>query len=149
MQKALTCPQHCMFGSENSPQQRLKSRHGFLSSVQPLSTDPVMERLRMWKEECPEDFVEPKETLPPGKNLEWPVWRSLNRLRVNVGRARANMVTWGFLEREDPALCECGARQTMDHLRCCPSCPASCSMDDLFVGGVGAVEVARHWANTV
>lgn len=41
-------------------------------------------------------WMEPSERLPPGNNLDWPVWKTLNKLRVGVGRTKENMRKWGY-----------------------------------------------------
>ena len=45
--------------------------------------------------------MEPSERLSPGNNLDWPVWNTLNRLRVGVGRTKENMRKWGYGEQDN------------------------------------------------
>jgi len=40
----------------------------------------------------------PVEALPAGNQLEWPVWRTLNRMRTGVGCTKDNLKKWGLLE---------------------------------------------------
>ncbi|KAI5634376.1 hypothetical protein NE865_12924 [Phthorimaea operculella] len=44
--------------------------------------------------------VPPAEKLPPGGDLPWAVWKSLNRLRAGVGRCHENRKRWGFSNSE-------------------------------------------------
>ena len=58
---------------------------------------------------------------PDGKRLSPPIrqrtcvriWKSLNRLRAQVGRCKQNLVKWGIIDPSQ-GQCECGAlEQTM------------------------------------
>ncbi|KAF0759426.1 Uncharacterized protein FWK35_00020057 [Aphis craccivora] len=69
------------------------------------------------------------EHLLPWNNLEWPVWRTINRLRVGVGRSKEYQAEWDFILDVD-RYCDCGQTHTMAHLINYPSCPTSCTMDD-------------------
>lgn len=50
-------------------------------------------------------WKDPKESLPPGSNLPWSSWKTLNRLRTETKKTAVNMEKWGIKEDEK---CECG-----------------------------------------
>ncbi|MEG7525403.1 MAG: hypothetical protein M3H12_20350, partial [Chromatiales bacterium] len=57
--------------------------------------------------------IRTEEHLLAGVKNAWITWKALNRLRIKVGRSRANMLKWGY--SNDPDNCDCGTRQTMQH----------------------------------
>ena len=61
--------------------------------------------------------------------LYWTTWKALNRLRTQVGRSRVNMSKWGYSNETET--CDCGIRQTMQHLLVCPMMNTACSPQDL------------------
>ena len=63
--------------------------------------------------------------LPAGAENPWTTWKALNRLRSQVGRSRVNMLKWGFSNEQET--CDCGIRQTMQHLLVCPMMDTACS----------------------
>ena len=63
---------------QETPGGRLKSRNSFLRSTFTLSDSSM--------------YAEPAEELPVGHQLPWPIWKTLNRLRSQVGNCRDNMV---------------------------------------------------------
>ncbi|KAG5891650.1 hypothetical protein JTB14_020068 [Gonioctena quinquepunctata] len=38
----------------------------------------------------------PKEKLPAGSDLDWGTWKTLNRLRCQMGRCKNNLLKWGY-----------------------------------------------------
>ncbi|KAF0762526.1 Uncharacterized protein FWK35_00012287 [Aphis craccivora] len=44
----------------------------------------------------PDDQISPAEHIPAGYDLNWPAWRTLNRLRTGVGRSKDNLKKWGI-----------------------------------------------------
>jgi len=57
-----------------------------------------------------------------GDQLEWPIWRTLNRMRTGVGRTKDNMKKWGLLGKTSTT-CECGMELSMKHnIMQCPIC---------------------------
>lgn len=117
---------HVMFGIPEPPPNRLKSRAPFLTrtSVEPPDWYPVSE----------ED--------PPGSQADWTTWRVLNQIRTGVAPVKANMCRWG-LSTDDR--CDCGERQTMDHLYACTKCHFSTTVDDLW-RGENFQDFVQHWA---
>ncbi|CAG9792241.1 unnamed protein product [Diatraea saccharalis] len=86
---------------------------------------------------------------PPGYDLPRPVWKSLNRLRTQVGRSKDNRSRWGFTNTADLA-CRGGTTpQTTPHLICCPACPYTCTQEDLMTAADSAVKVAEFWAGDI
>ena len=76
---------------------RLKSRKSFMRTVTPLDPSASNSRLRLWKDsltDVPASVnmgLEVAESLPAGSGEDWLCWRSLNRLRTGVGRAKTVM----------------------------------------------------------
>jgi len=87
----------------------------------------------------------PAEHLPAGNNLEWPMWRAINRLRVGVGRSKVNHAKWSLIPVED-TYCDWGQFQTMSHLI---SCPMSCTMDNIMLATKEGIEVAKFWQDSI
>ena len=102
-------PLHPLF--EQQPVgKRLKSRHSFLHSVEPLDTSPHNQRMTLWSNHLqitPHKLsLSPKESLATGSSETWPTWLSLNRLRTGYGRCRVLMQRWGL--GDEQTACECG-----------------------------------------
>ena len=87
-----------------------------------------------------------KEKLPPGGMQDRKTWKSLNRLRTEMGRCRVNMGKWGYTEN-DNLNCDCGAPQTMQHLLQCPNLEEQCSQEDLMAANEKALRCAKFWPN--
>lgn len=114
-----------------------------------ITRNPKDERVERWREEMGDKttWIMQTEKLAPRYNNSWMIWRSLYRLRTKVGRCKANLKKWGYLE--DPlAICECGEEQTMDHLLLCCECPITCSEKDLVVANQKAIDMAKYWSNS-
>jgi len=120
---------------------RLRSRSSFMNSEEPMKEHPEAFRTRVWRN------CEPtaSEKIASGAELERKAWVTLNRLRVGAGRCRASMVAWGFA---DDDRCDCGQRQTMDHLLNCELAP-TCTTDDLWALTDAGMATVRHWAGQV
>ena len=86
------------------------------------------------------------DQIEQGEN-PWTTWKALNRLRTQVGRSRVNMLKWGF--SNEPETCDCGIRQTMQHLLVCPMMDTACSPQDLTTANDIAIGCARHWEDTI
>jgi len=137
---------HPMYG-QNDPTSRLKSRKSFLKITEELTETPLLSRLNEWKKLITDTngkrWLEPAERLPHGNNLDWPVWKTLNRLRVGVGRTKENMRKWGYGEQD--ITCICGQDQTTSHLLVCPRGPSPCTQEDLMIGNKKTVNTAIYW----
>ncbi|PZC71055.1 hypothetical protein B5X24_HaOG214173 [Helicoverpa armigera] len=60
---------------------------------------------------------------------------------------RRNDPKWGYA---DDNSCGCGAiPQTMRPLLCCPLCPDTCIVEDLYNATDNAVCVAKYWASKI
>lgn len=92
--------------------------------IEILSEDPSLRRITLQRDQIVDISLgmEPAEQLPPGHQLEWQPWRTLNRIRVGVGRSKDNMSRWGYLN-DSYTKCRCGQEQTMAHLLVCPRNP--------------------------
>ena len=132
---------------------RLKSRKSFMTCTKPIDTTTKAARLELWRER-PEPLdarvhidISADEHLPAGAEKPWTTWKALNRLRTQVGRSRVNMLKWGF--STEPETCDCGIRQTMQHLLVCPMMDTACSPQDLTTANDIAIGCARHWEGTI
>ena len=87
------------------------------------------------------------ESLPGGAQTGWTTWKTLNQLHTRVGRCKANLVKWGYTAGSDT--CECGERQTMDHLLTCPLLPSATTTDDLAEATDTALQCANYWRDSI
>lgn len=140
---------HPLHGHEPHAQ-RLKSRKSFLRTSKELKTTCEKARLELWKakESFPLGWKRIDETLPPGYDQGWLIWKSLNRLRSGVGRSKINLAKWGYI-KEDSIQCDCGEDQTVKHMLQCRLCPTFCTEDELYEASQNAVEVAKFWSNII
>lgn len=139
---------HPLYGHK-IPRARLKSRKSFMRVTQAAQDHPTVMKSDKWKEfhPPPPGFITPQEHLPPGHDLPWSVWKSINRLRTQVGRCRQNLCKWGMRD-SCRTECDCGApMQSMLHLLSCPLCPTTCTRDDLIKATPNAIEVAKYYQN--
>src|SRR5271163_220326 len=138
-----------MFGHQ-PPAARLKSRKSFLRSTTALERSPALERMDRWRQKCEGVIKEVRpglaETLPPGEQCNYGVWRALNRLRSGVGRCGEDIVRWGFGGYDK---CGCGVLQTRDHFRDCRLNPVRCSKEDLVNTTDRALAVAQYWSGRI
>ena len=132
---------------------RLKSRKSFIRCTEPINTTAKAVRLKLWRERLePLDasvhlIISADEHLPAGAYYPWTTWKALNRLRTQVGRSRVNMSKWGYSNETET--CDCGIRQTMQHLLVCPMMNTACSPQDLTTANDIAIGCARHWEGTI
>ena len=122
---------HPLFGHEPA-KRRLKSRKGFLNSVEPNGTEST--RVALWEEtiaNLPTTAlsISAKEELPPSADSSWAEWKCLNRLRSNTGRCKVTLKKWGYPDTED-VTCECEP-QNMKRLLRCPLLEHECDAKDL------------------
>lgn len=146
--KAETSDTHPLYGYRPAIP-RLKSRKSFLKSTEALNGTPQQSRIDMWRASCnrSEEWLTPREELPPGHMEKWSTWRSLNRLRAGVTRCKSNLQKWGF--NIESSVCECGEIQTTSHLLQCRRCPKTCTVQDLLQATENALDVANFWAKAV
>ncbi len=134
---------------------RLKSRKSFRRTVSPLDSPASSSRLGLWKDsltDVPASVnmgLEVAESLPAGSGEDWLCWRSLNRLRTGVDRAKTVMRKWGYLDDAQSVDCDCGEPQTMAHLLFCRLLDEACTADDLATVTDRAKACARKWENIV
>jgi hypothetical protein len=92
---------------------RFKSRQSSINSSMELKDPlpPDQARLLRWRAEAEiVDPIQPNQHLPPGKDLRWNLWKTINKLRTVVARTRSNIVKWGFNNNKEDNKCECGER---------------------------------------
>ena len=132
---------------------RLKSWKSFIKCTEPINTTARAVRLELWRERLePLDAsvhlnISADEHLPAGADYPWTTWKALNRLRTQVGRSRANMSKRGYSNETEN--CDCGIRQTMQHLLVCPMMNTACSTQDLTMANGIAIGCARYWEGTI
>jgi hypothetical protein len=76
--------------------------------------------------------ISPVEHLPAGHTLDWPAWRTLNRLRTRVGRSKDNLK------------CTCGDEYTMRYLLICPNCSTNRTTMDHKTVTKDATKIVKH-----
>ena len=134
---------------------RLKSRKSFMCTVTPLDLSASSSRLWLWKDsltDVPASVnmgVEVAESLPAGSGEDWLCWRSLNRLRTGVGRAKTVMRRWDYLDDAQSVDYDCGEPQTMARLLSCRLLDEACTADNLATVTEPAKACARKWENIV
>jgi hypothetical protein len=67
----------------------------------------------------------------------------MNRLRAEIAKTIVNMVKWGYQEGLD--ICECGERQSDEHLLKCALARSGCTTDDLAIDNENAIIIATYW----
>ena len=72
------------------------------------------------------------ESLPTGCGQPWRCWRSLNRVRTRICRAKTTTTRWRYIDNTQSYNCDCGEPQTMAHLLCCRLLDEPCSSEDLI-----------------
>ena len=113
-----TDARHQLFNSRPADS-RLKSQKSFMRTFTPLDSSASSSRLRLWKDsltDVPASVkmgLEVAWSLPAGSGEDWLCWRSLNRLRTGVGRAKTVMRRWGYLDDAQSVDCDCGEPHTI------------------------------------
>ena len=75
--------------------------------------------------------------LPAGAENPWVSWEALNRLHKQFCRSRMNMLKWRY--SNEPETCDCGIRQTIQHLLICPMMNTACSTRQRLMTSPSAV----------
>ena len=132
---------------------RLKSRNSFIKCTEPINTTAKAARMELCTEPLePLDAsvhlnISADEHLPAGAENPWTNWKALNWLRTQGGWSRLNISKWGYSHETET--CDCGIRQTMQHLLVCPMMNTACSTQDLTTANGIAIGCARHWEGTI
>ena len=63
------------------------------------------------------------------------------------GKRPLTVLLWGYSNETET--CDCGIRQTMQHLLVCPMMNTACSPQDLTTANDIAIGCARHWEGTI
>jgi len=111
--KQIIDQRHPMYGYLEL-RRRLKSRRSFIANTNVIQEPPTSSDYVNEQKQRAETPVPPDERLPPGENLQWPIWKTINRLKAGVAKTRVNMVKWGYQEGLDT--CECGESQSDEFL---------------------------------
>ncbi|KAL1460018.1 hypothetical protein WDU94_011959 [Cyamophila willieti] len=143
--KQITDNRHPLF-NHRIQATRLKSRRNFFMTTEPINTHAYTRRTELWRQAVTQPLFDLKEEPPPGSNLPYSTWKSLNRLRSGVSRCKSNLRRWGYT---DDDTCECGEIQTHDHLLTCNLLDHRCTQDDLAQANERAVHVARFWEKKI
>ena len=85
--------------------------------------------------------IEPSETLPVGRKLQWKHWKSINRLCTGYGQAAALMQNWGY---SDNQRCTCGELQKMQYLFECAQLDQKCAVEDIHAANNLALDIALY-----
>jgi len=90
-----------------------------------------------------DDQISLSEHLPAGHDLDWPAWKTLNRLWTGVGRSKDKLKKWGVIQEDRN--CDCGVEHTISHLLICPKCTTL----DLITVTKDATKVLKHWEGKI
>ncbi|GJQ66558.1 hypothetical protein Trydic_g4541 [Trypoxylus dichotomus] len=115
---------HVLYGQEQQ-RKRLKSEKNFLQYA-------IFE---------PPDNYPINESPCTGSNLDWKIWRTLSRIRSGMAPVKANKFK---TEENKQCLGECRERHGMNHLLGCTPCPATSSIDEMWIANNKAIHVARY-----
>jgi hypothetical protein len=140
-------PRHPLFGYAQV-NRRLKSRHSFMARTRALQQPKEESRLNRWRNELNGSQLVLREEIGSGHNLDYMVWRTLNRMRSGVPRCKTNMQKWGILP-DGNTLCECGEIQDPEHLLTCEMLPVTCALEDVILANDKAVTVATYWKSSI
>ena len=103
-----------MYGNNELPESRLKSKHSFLRIVNELSVSVEVECCQIWNTASGSNNM--SESLPQGNQLKYSLWKTLNRIRSGATHSKSNLHRWHLA---DDDLCECGEVQDDRHLFRC------------------------------
>ena len=141
-------PKHPLYNHQMAAP-RLSSRRSFLKTSTELETSIKQYREDLWRRELSDGlWIAPSEGTSTAHCLDFPTWKTLNRLRVGVTRCKKNQQRWGYLEGDDVS-CDCGEEQDDTHLLVCPRMQTSCNMNDLMMANDKAISVAAYWSGRI
>ena len=134
-----------------TPQHR-KSRHPFLSNVQPTDFSAVTVWCTSWRARLREkshiDVGLLTEDLAKGHNSPWLTWRNLNRLRTGYTCSKEQRKKWKYYDGD--TTCVCGlATENTAHLLQCSLLTRPCTLDDLLEFNDTGRECTERWKKTV
>ena len=150
-QKQETKPTHSLFG-QTPATRRLKSRHCFLSSVQPANFSAKVIRCSQWRKRLRDkphiDIINLHEEMAVGHNTPWTTWRCLNRLRTGYTCSKSQRKKWKLYTGD--TTCACGQEEeTTAHMLQCSDLAQPCTLDDLIVFNDTAKQCVEHWRTMV
>ena len=126
-----------------------------MRTVTPLDSSPNYTIQQMWNNQLTyaratiKLGLEAAEALSAASDQPWLCWRSLNRLRTGIGRAKTMMTRWGCIYNTHSVNCDCGEPQTLAHLLCCRLRDEPCPSEDLTIVTERAKARARMWQHFV
>ena len=149
--KQMEDDRHSLFG-HNPAIKRLKSRHSFLTSVQPIDFSPKTVRVNYWRKRLREkahiDLVNQNEELARGYDSPWLTWRSLNRLRTGYTCSKEQRKKWRYYDGD--TTCACGlASENTAHMLECSLLAQRCTLDDLLTFNETGRQCADYWKKMV
>ena len=113
-------------------------KKSFLHCVDSLEGKITTWREEAWErklEELPSSNylnIKPDESLPPGSQLEWKMYRCLNRFRSGVTRTKTELKKLGFTDPSTSVICRCGEENgTIQHQLTCSLLDEPCSIANL------------------
>ena len=135
-QKPSTRETHSLFGQIPPAARSLKSRHCFLSSVQPADFPYKVIRCSEWRKRLRNkshiDIINLHEGLAKGYDSPWTTWRCLNRLRPGYTCSKAQRKKWKFYTGDTTCPCV-KAEETTAHMLQCSQLAQPCSLHDLIM----------------
>lgn len=144
-----TDDRHMLYGYIQQ-RRRLKSRKSFMATTKAINVKPEIARLNAWESECHEwktkPWLKPTEEFSVNADLNYARWRSLNRLRTQVGRTGDNLKKWRISES---SLCTCNEEQSIAHLFSCKACPVKCSFEDIIKLEGNAIDFLDYWKSVL
>ena len=137
---------------QNQAAIRLKSRHCFLSSVQPANFPAKVIRCSKWRKRLRNkshiDTINLHEELVKGYDSPWTTWRCLNRLGTGYTCSKAHRKKWKFYTGD--TTCSCGkAEEPAAHMLQCSQLAHPCSLDDLIMFNYVGKQCAELWERMV
>ena len=150
-QKQSTRDTHSLFG-QIPVARRLKSRHCFLSSVQPANFPAKIIRCSEWRKRLRNkshlDIINLHEELAKGYDSPWTTWMCLNILRTGYTCSKAQRKKWKFYTGD--ITCACGkAEETTAHMLQCSQLAHPCSLDDLIMSNDVGKQCTELWKRMV
>ena len=107
----------------------------FIKCTEPINATAKSARMELWRgrfellNAIVHLNISADEHLPAGAESPCTKWKALNRLRTQIGWLGVNMLKWEFPNASET--CDCGTRQTMQHLLVCSMMSTACSTQDL------------------
>ena len=130
----------------------LKSRHFFLSIVQPANFPATVIRCSEWRKRLLDKphigIINLHEEMTKGYDSPWTTWIYLNHLRTGYTCNKAQRKKWKFYTGD--TTCSSGrTEETTAHMLQCFQLAHPCSLDDLIMLNDVRKQCAELWKNMV